>query len=991
MSTSLLERIAAFARVRPEETALAFVARGEPDVEISWRDLETTIRRLGRHLEESGVSPGEVVLVLSASPREQALGFLGALACGAVPTILSFPSVKQSEERFLENLGAVAESGRARWALASEELAPAIERWGRPGVGRLRFPEPPPRRPRPDPLPSPPFPPGEGAPSLFIQFSSGTTGARKGVAVTAAMFAAQAESCSAALGLGPADRVVSWLPLYHDNGLVGCFLLPLYRGAASIHLTPFEWVEEPVSLFRAVDRYQGTLLWSPSFAFSFCARRIAPEDLSGLRLGSLRALISGGELTRESSFRRFLDRFGPLGISERHLQVTYGMAENTFVLTQTPLGLPVRKDVVDRRAFFEEGRAVPTEPGSGMTFYSCGPVLPGQRMRIAGATGDRQVGEIEVRSEGLFAGYLTPEGLSTEGVFAPDGWYRSGDQGYLAEGELFCTGRLRDLVICRGVNLHPEDLEEAVARVPGVKEGRVAAFGVADEEEGTEGIVVLLEPEGEPAAGIERRVREEVASSFGLDLKDVQVRGLGTLLKSTSGKISRKANRNLYLEALAQEAAPRGGLRVEPRDPWEAELVEIWRRVLGVPSLGVTDDLFLDLGASSLSALSAVGEIRARLGREVEAHELLGRETVERQAQLLRERGSAGSGALVPLRSGGESVPLFLVHPAGGSPWSYLGLARRLGSRQPVWGFRDPHLSADSGSFASLEEMAAAYVRELVALRPEGPYALGGWSLGGTVAFEMACQLAEQGREVSFLLMLDTFRPTGSLKRLWYGAGRVARRRVLHAFGAGRLFSLLQGGGGRPLPPVARFLAFAYADFDCHDPRAIAASFPGLFDPADLARLSPAERWELVYRRLRAAGQMRDLPGMTAATLRREQRMFERHHALSDRYRPRRACSARITLFRVRGHDDPLGWQRYALHPIESHEFEVRGTKELPDPHLALMQDENVELYAGDLRGYLESLRGGEVFSAGRRSFERGDPSPEQGDPSPEQGDPSPE
>jgi pimeloyl-ACP methyl ester carboxylesterase len=771
------------------------------------------------------------------------------------------------------------------------------------------------------------------------------------------MLAAQAESLSSVLGLGPADRVANWLPLYHDNGLVGCFLLPLYLGAASIHLTPFEWVEEPLSLFRAVDRYRATLLWSPSFAFSFCARRIAPENLEGLRLGSLRALISCGELTRESSFRRFLDRFAGTGLTENHLQVCYGMAENTFVITQTPLGVPARKDVVDRRAFFEEERAVPPEPGvPGMTFYSCGPILPGQRARIAGATADRQVGEIELWSHCLFDGYLTPAGLSREGVFASDGWYKSGDQGYLADGDLFCTGRLRDLVICRGVNLHPEDLEEAVARVPGVKEGRVAAFGVADEEEGTEGIVVLLESEGPPPPGIERRVREEVSASFGLDLKDVRVHAPGTLLKSTSGKISRNANRTLYLETVAGEAAPRGSAGLAPRDPWEAELAEIWRGALGVPSLGVTDDLFLDLGASSLTALSAVGEVRARLGREIEAHELLGLETVERQAAHLRERESGGSGVLVPLRSSGENVPLFLVHPAGGSPWSYLGLARRLGARQPVWGFRDPHLSVDSGSFSSLEEMAAAYVRELVALRPEGAYALGGWSLGGTVAFEMACQLEAQGKDVALLLLLDTFRPIGRFKRSWYAAGRIARRRVLRAFGTGRLFSLLQGGGGRPLPPNGRFLSFAYADFDCHDPRAIAASFPGLFEKADLARLPPPERWEHVYRRLREAGQMRNLPGMTAAALRREQRMFERHHALSDRYRPRRSFSGTVTLFRVRGHADPLGWQKYTSRPIQSREFDVRGTESLPDPHLALMQDENVGLYAGDLRAILGSL-----------------------------------
>lgn len=952
---TLLDRISHHARTRPGDLALAFVTRQAPDVEIPWGELEVSIRRLGRHFQERGISPGDVVLVLTASPREQALGFLGAMAAGGVPTILSFPSVKQSERRFLEMLGSVAENSRARWVLGSSELAGAIRPWIASGGGRMELIE------YPDAeaveglreLARP-----EGHP-LFLQFSSGTTGARKGIAVTPEMLARQASAYEAALEAGVTDRIANWLPLYHDNGLVGCFLFPLHVGAASIHLAPFEWVEDPVSIFEAVHRYRATLLWSPNFAFSFCARRIAPERLQGLRLDSLRAYLTGGELVREPSLREFLQHFAGTGIEERHLQVCYGMAENTFVSNQTKLGAIPRKDVIDRGAFFNANLAVPlaggAPPESGMTFYSCGPPLPNHQVRIGGATGDRQVGEIEILSECLFEGYVTSGGISREGVFTGDGWYRSGDQGYIVDGELFCTGRLRDLIIHRGVNLHPVDLQEVIGRTPGVKEGRVVVFGVANEAEGTERIVALLEPEG-PGEGLERRVREEVSAAFGVHLQDVRICAPGTLLKSTSGKVSRQANRSLYLEALAGGApAHPKGERVGARDPWEAELVEVWRKVLGVEAVGVTDDLFLDLGASSLTALSAVGEIRERLGREVEPHDLLDRATVERQAELLRARAAAGCGSLVALRSGGENVPLFLVHPAGGSPFSYLGLTRRLGPGQPVYAFRDPFLSGGGGAFGSLEEMAAAYVRELVAFQPEGPYALGGWSLGGTIAFQMACRLAAEGREVSLLLMLDTFRPAGPLARSWFRAGRAVNRRVLHAFGVGRLFSLLHGG--RPLPPIRRLLAIAYADYECHDPRVIETTFPGLCDPAELRRLAADERWEYVYRRLREEKLAREIPGVTAASLRRENRLFAVHHDLNDRYRPAGTYPGRITLFVKRGHANPFGWRRYTAQPLDVHELDVQGTAEIPDAHLAMMQDANVDLYAEKLRGLLAKLR----------------------------------
>jgi pimeloyl-ACP methyl ester carboxylesterase len=342
---------------------------------------------------------------------------------------------------------------------------------------------------------------------------------------------------------------------------------------------------------------------------------------------------------------------------------------------------------------------------------------------------------------------------------------------------------------------------------------------------------------------------------------------------------------------------------------------------------------------------------RARLGREVEPHHLLGEETIERQAALLRDQAEPGSGALVALRSGGSNLPLYLVHPAGGSPFSYLALARRLGPGQPVYAFRDPHLSDDRSRFASLEQMAEAYLAELEAFDPKGPYALGGWSMGGLVAFEMACRLAARGREVAMLLMLDTFEPEGLLRRAWYGAGQALARAVLHTFGVGRIFSLLHDG--RRMSAAERLFHIAYTDYECSRPRVIAATFPGLCDEAALRRLPAAERWEHVYCRLREEKLVAAVPGRTAAGLRREQRMFRVHHEINSRYRPRSVYPGQITFFTIRGSRVAEGWQRYSARPLAVHEFDLKGTPELPDAHLAMMQDANVALYAETLRSLL--------------------------------------
>lgn len=394
----------------------------------------------------------------------------------------------------------------------------------------------------------------EGAP-LFIQFSSGTTGLRKSIGVSSRMLENQARSFGTAIDLTPADVVVSWAPFYHDLGLLGCFLVPLVLGVASVHLPTFEWVQRPVLLFEAASRYRATRLFMPNFAYSFCGERISDRQLQGLKLDSVRALYSGGEPVRESSWNKFLQRFERLGLRRSQLQVIYGMAENTFVVTTTSPGREVRVEALDKRAFYSRKQAQLVAPEGldeeeVLRFVSCGTPIPEQRLRIAGGASERQIGEIEIHSDCLMPDYLATED-AVERPFTADGWYRTGDLGYLADGELFVVGRSKDMIIHRGSNLYPEDLEEVINALEDCKGGRVVVFGVPDEVEGTEQVVALLEPaSGAPDEEVLRQqIREVVHGYFGLMLHDVRVCPPGTLLKSTSGKISRSANREMYLRS----------------------------------------------------------------------------------------------------------------------------------------------------------------------------------------------------------------------------------------------------------------------------------------------------------------------------------------------------------------------------------------------------------------------------------------------------------
>jgi acyl-CoA synthetase (AMP-forming)/AMP-acid ligase II len=394
---------------------------------------------------------------------------------------------------------------------------------------------------------------------VLLQHSSGTTGLQKGVALSHAAVYNQLEAYSAALQLSPADVVVSWLPLYHDMGLIAGFILPILTGIPLVLMSPFDWVRAPYRLLQAVSRYHGSLSWLPNFAYNFCAQKIRARDLVGVDLSSWRAISNCSEPMSYRSHQLFFERFKGYGLRYEALTTCYAMAENVFAVTQGGIDSPVTVDVISQRGYLTERVARPADfEQDALRMLSCGKPIPNTQVMILDEhrqpVSERRIGEIALRSDCILSGYYHRPDATAQAFH--EGWYLTGDLGYIADGEVYVTGRIKDLIIVGGKNVYPQDLEMLASETPGVHPGRVAAFGVMNEDLGTEEVVILAEAENESLndeAGDEQRrllaekIRERVTRGSDIALRYVQIVPHGWLLKTSSGKIARRANREKYL------------------------------------------------------------------------------------------------------------------------------------------------------------------------------------------------------------------------------------------------------------------------------------------------------------------------------------------------------------------------------------------------------------------------------------------------------------
>jgi acyl-CoA synthetase (AMP-forming)/AMP-acid ligase II len=391
-----------------------------------------------------------------------------------------------------------------------------------------------------------------------LQHSSGSTGLQKGVMLSHRAVLNQIASYSEAIQLSPDDIVVSWLPLYHDMGLIAGFIMPILQGIPLVLMSPFHWIRDPRILLWAIHNHRGTLCWLPNFAYNFLATRIRPATIAGLDLSSLRAVINCSEPVYAESHRAFLEQYAYYGLRESALATCYAMAENTFAVTQSVLDAPPALDVVDRRALMEERQAIPVDSGlkpiaPTMTFVSCGIPIPNCEIKITDEQRqplpERRVGEIALRGDSMLTGYYQRPDASAE-VMA-DGWYFTGDMGYIADGELYITGRKKDLIIVGGKNVYPQDIENLLNDIPGLHPGRAVAFGVFNEQLGTEDVAVVAEADTDDLdarADIMREIRARVAQSTDVMARYVHLVDAKWLIKTSSGKIARRANRDKFLD-----------------------------------------------------------------------------------------------------------------------------------------------------------------------------------------------------------------------------------------------------------------------------------------------------------------------------------------------------------------------------------------------------------------------------------------------------------
>ncbi len=502
-----------------------------------------------------------VVLILLPHSPELFLLQLGLVMAGHIPAILAWPTSRVDGEKYQRNLvhqlshlpadrlvtlprlaenigqslpyhavGLVLENCASfEKAFPAAKVSERLERGATAG-GNAR--------------------PGDDA--LFLQFSGGTTGAQKAVVVTAGMLGEQLERLGEALQFTGADSVVSWLPLYHDMGLIACYWMPLWHGAMSLQMAANDWVINPELLLKYVSRYRATFCWQPNFAFSYISQR-REQMQQEQRLDSMRAWVNCSEPVRERSIVEFADAFGESGVKKESLQTCYAMAETVFAITQSEMDKKVSS--VDR-SMVKQGSQTYTERAFDVidnVYVSSGKLLANTEVRILAGDGsvctEAVAGEINVRTPSLFHGYWGADGFQTESL--KDGWHATGDYGFLYGGELFVIGRFKDIVIVGGNNIFPEDVETAVNSVEGIHAGRVVAFGVEDREYGTQGLAVVAEMQGdfseEAAEELESAIRKLVLTTIGTAARHVAVVPQRWIVKSTAGKISRRETRERFV------------------------------------------------------------------------------------------------------------------------------------------------------------------------------------------------------------------------------------------------------------------------------------------------------------------------------------------------------------------------------------------------------------------------------------------------------------
>ena len=528
-----------------EDRAVTFVRTNGQERRVTYPELWAEASRRGAAMRSLGLRKGERIALILPEPDEFVLSFIGALAAGLVAVPMYPPATLAKMEAYGDTVRHVLAASQSRVVVTSEVLRPLLSA-GLLGAGakdtRLVLER---ELAAMDPTTSESvLPTVTGSDLAFLQFTSGSTSAPKGVMVTHENLSVNSHAIMFdGLRSTPEDRGVSWLPLYHDMGLIGFVVAPVYALVQVMFLPTMSFIRRPSLWLDSIHKYRGSITFAPNFAFALATRAITETQAANWDLSCLRALGCGAEPIQADVLREFLARFGKRGLSPKSILPCYGMAEATLAMTFHDLGTPLDTDRIGLDAM-KAGIAEPSKEAAGaLELVSCGKPFPGHELSIVDREGnplrERQVGEIWLRGPSVTAGYLG-DAESTAETFG-NGWLHTGDLGYQAEGNLYICGRAKDLIILNGKNHYPQDIERVASCVDGIRDGQCVAFSRLTAE-GAEEAVLVAESRRAGAAkdALVEAVKQAVRAELGVQLADIVFIKRGTLPKTSSGKVRRR-------------------------------------------------------------------------------------------------------------------------------------------------------------------------------------------------------------------------------------------------------------------------------------------------------------------------------------------------------------------------------------------------------------------------------------------------------------------
>jgi 1-acyl-sn-glycerol-3-phosphate acyltransferase len=574
---SLTEVLRLRGLAEPDRVHIQIYEEDEQLRTITFGDLYERASGIAVELRERGLEPGQTVAIMLPTCADFFFTFAGVLFAGGIPVPIYPPFradriaeyatrqsniLRNAEARFLmtwrqaENLAKLLQprvptlrevlnvqkldsaAAAGGTGSATAEAKAAIE-----GAKQWRAVEHLSHHARGDEI-------------AFLQYTSGSTGDPKGVVLTHANLLANIRSIISGVHVQATDVCVSWLPLYHDMGLIGAWFVPIFTGVRLVVMSPLAFLSRPERWLRAIQRHRATISPAPNFAYELCVRKIADKDLQGLDLSSWRAAINGAEPVRAETLERFATRFAPYGFRRDALSPVYGLAEGSLAVSVPQMAAGYKVDRIDRGQFESEGRAVQVTADGGDTtaleFVNAGKPLPSVEVRIVDGDGreldERRQGRLWFRGPAATSGYYHNE-TATRELLREENWLDSGDLAYWADGDLYITGRAKDMIIKAGRNIYPHEVEEIAGRVKGVRTGCVVAFGAPDERTGTERLVVAAEVrDAGSAKRIETEISSAVTDAMGMPPDVIALLPPQSIPKTSSGKLRRSETRRLFLD-----------------------------------------------------------------------------------------------------------------------------------------------------------------------------------------------------------------------------------------------------------------------------------------------------------------------------------------------------------------------------------------------------------------------------------------------------------